>query len=197
MKICTHCGKEIERGENYFSFADNFLLAKYFDSEEDNIFCSEECACANLILTEIENEDDEEEEDEEKEFDPKAVEVRLLESPLVFDYNKPCGFEIEDNHYTFHTWSGALATYCEYLSARYGAEAVKDAILLEKERRKDRHDFWGFPFYDKQTSDLGENAYKLRDTELYIRWDQTEVGIEKTMNALGNLFPDTRLHLVE
>lgn len=58
MKICAHCGREIEKGENYFSFADNFLLARYFDSEEDNTFCSEECACASLMLTEIENEDD-------------------------------------------------------------------------------------------------------------------------------------------
>ena len=24
MKICSHCGKEIEKGESYFSFADNF-----------------------------------------------------------------------------------------------------------------------------------------------------------------------------
>lgn len=198
MRICAHCGKEIKKGESHFSFWDNFLQVKYFDSEEDNIFCSQECACAALMLTEIENNESEEDEDtdEKEDWDPESVEVDIPEAPNAWDYNKPYEFVIDDDHYMFHTWAGALATYCEYLCKEYGAETVKDAILQEKERRKGKSDFWGFPFYDKWDKKTG-CIYKLRDTELYIHWNQTEVGIEKMINALGNLFPDTRLKLVE
>ncbi len=56
MRICANCGRTIEDDENYYSFLDNFLQAKFFDSEEDNIFCSTECACEGLSLEEIEAE---------------------------------------------------------------------------------------------------------------------------------------------
>lgn len=53
MRICANCGKKIENSENHYSFLDNYLQVKYFDSEKDNIFCSQECACKGLFLTEI------------------------------------------------------------------------------------------------------------------------------------------------
>ena len=36
---------------------DNFMQVKYFDTEEENIFCSEECFCKYLMLEEIEIEE--------------------------------------------------------------------------------------------------------------------------------------------
>lgn len=57
MRICAKCGKRIEDGENHYSFLDNYLQVKYFDSEEDNIFCSQQCACEGLFLTEITQEE--------------------------------------------------------------------------------------------------------------------------------------------
>ena len=54
MKICAQCGEEI-KGEHYFKCLDNFLQVKYFEEEDesDNAFCSEECFCENLMLTEV------------------------------------------------------------------------------------------------------------------------------------------------
>lgn len=52
--ICAYCGLKIEKSERYYSFLDNYLQVKYFDSEECNIFCSKECACKALFLTEFE-----------------------------------------------------------------------------------------------------------------------------------------------
>ena len=54
---CACCGKEIgdttydatsERG--YYKVLDNYLQIKYFDSDEDNIFCSEECVLKSLSV---------------------------------------------------------------------------------------------------------------------------------------------------
>ena len=53
MRICANCSIRIEDNESHYSFLDNYLQVKYFDSEENNIFCSQECACAALFLTEI------------------------------------------------------------------------------------------------------------------------------------------------
>jgi len=44
--ICACCGQEIT--EDYYVVGDNFLQAKFFDSEEDNRFCSKDCLCASL-----------------------------------------------------------------------------------------------------------------------------------------------------
>ncbi|SHJ64850.1 hypothetical protein SAMN05444401_3567 [Clostridium amylolyticum] len=54
-KICACCGMVIEEGESYFKCLENFLLVKFFDSEEDNIFCSKECFCEQLFLEEIDS----------------------------------------------------------------------------------------------------------------------------------------------
>lgn len=54
---CACCGKEIgdttydatsKRG--YYKVLDNYLQVKYFDSNEDNVFCSEECVLKSLSV---------------------------------------------------------------------------------------------------------------------------------------------------
>ena len=49
--VCAECGKVIE--ENYVMVGDNFLQVKYFDEEEDNVFCSEECLCKSLSVISV------------------------------------------------------------------------------------------------------------------------------------------------
>lgn len=39
--FCACCGKKIE--DEYMKVLDNFLLVKYFETDEENIFCSDEC----------------------------------------------------------------------------------------------------------------------------------------------------------
>lgn len=103
QKICAHCKTVIEPGDNYYSFLDKFLQAEYFDTEEDNIFCSKDCACKALLLTEIED-------------DRESEGVILPESSLIDDSEeKPTGFRIQNHRFSFHNWVSTLATYLEYL----------------------------------------------------------------------------------
>lgn len=53
FKYCATCGQEL--GEEFYLFTDNFLQVKYFDSDECNAFCSEQCACEALMLDSIPN----------------------------------------------------------------------------------------------------------------------------------------------
>lgn len=53
---CSNCGSEIER--LYYKSLDNYIQTKYFDTEEENIFCSGECFCKYLMLEEIEIEEE-------------------------------------------------------------------------------------------------------------------------------------------
>lgn len=46
---CAQCGREV-CSDDYFTYTDSFLQTKYFDSEEENIFCTEECAQKALGL---------------------------------------------------------------------------------------------------------------------------------------------------
>ncbi len=57
---CAFCGKriseeEIKEGNTVVMCFDNFLQAKYFDENKDNIFCSNDCACNALMIDEIWN----------------------------------------------------------------------------------------------------------------------------------------------
>ena len=52
-KRCACCGLLIEDTEPYFKCLENFLLVKFFDSKEDNIFCSRECFCEQMFLKAI------------------------------------------------------------------------------------------------------------------------------------------------
>ena len=50
MKECAYCHKTIESDDEYYIVGDNYLQVKYFDSEEDNIFCSKDCICSALSV---------------------------------------------------------------------------------------------------------------------------------------------------
>lgn len=53
IKKCSECNKEINVKEDiYYKSLDNFIQVKYFDTEDENIFCSEECFCKYFNLTE-------------------------------------------------------------------------------------------------------------------------------------------------
>lgn len=39
--ICAECGREIKN--KYYTCLDNYIQFDYFVSEEENIFCSQEC----------------------------------------------------------------------------------------------------------------------------------------------------------
>lgn len=43
-KCCSVCGEEIDTVNNgYLKVLDNYLQVKYFESDEDNCFCSTAC----------------------------------------------------------------------------------------------------------------------------------------------------------
>lgn len=59
MKQCSYCQNRInEEIDSYFTCLDNFIQTKYFDTEEENIFCCKECFCNYIQLVEIEPNDD-------------------------------------------------------------------------------------------------------------------------------------------
>lgn len=46
--FCACCGKKIEK--DYLKVLDNYLLVKYFDTDEESIFCSDECLQKSLSV---------------------------------------------------------------------------------------------------------------------------------------------------
>lgn len=57
---CSYCGAEINPNiDLYFTCLDNFIQTKYFDTEEENVFCSQECFCNYMQLEEIDPEGEE------------------------------------------------------------------------------------------------------------------------------------------
>ena len=62
-KECSYCKEEIDiKEDTYYVCEDNFIQTKYFDTEEENIFCSQECFCNYVQLEQIDPNDDEGEE---------------------------------------------------------------------------------------------------------------------------------------
>ena len=57
-KYCACCGKEIEEGAEYFTVMDNYLQRNYFDTKEENIFCSERCVLDSLMVKSFINGED-------------------------------------------------------------------------------------------------------------------------------------------
>ena len=51
---CANCGCEIE--DYYLKVCDNYLQVKYFDSEDDNVFCSDECLKEALTVETFDSE---------------------------------------------------------------------------------------------------------------------------------------------
>lgn len=61
IKECSYCKEQIKTEiDSYFTCLDNFIQVKYFDTEDENIFCSQECFCNYVQLEEIEPLDEEE-----------------------------------------------------------------------------------------------------------------------------------------
>ena len=54
---CSNCGSLIIN--NYYRVLDNILQKKYFDSEDENCFCSKDCFCDYVMLEEASLDDDE------------------------------------------------------------------------------------------------------------------------------------------
>lgn len=50
-KVCAECGAVCT--DNYYMVGDNYLQVKYFDSNEDNIFCSKDCLCEALSVLNV------------------------------------------------------------------------------------------------------------------------------------------------
>ena len=50
-RYCANCGKLIEH--SFVKVLDNFLQVKYFDSDEDNCFCSSECLLESIFACEM------------------------------------------------------------------------------------------------------------------------------------------------
>ncbi len=55
-KYCAECGRELNG--TYYRVLDNFLQVKYFDSDDDNYFCSQECFCGFVTLESFDIEDE-------------------------------------------------------------------------------------------------------------------------------------------
>lgn len=61
MKECSYCKEKINtKIDTYFMCLDNFIQIKYFDTEDENIFCCKDCFCNYVQLEEINDEEDEE-----------------------------------------------------------------------------------------------------------------------------------------
>ena len=58
VRICANCGLPIYENEIRLRCRDNYLICKYFDSDENNIFCSEECLMEALSVKEYADEDE-------------------------------------------------------------------------------------------------------------------------------------------
>ena len=58
---CANCGKEIE--DMYYKVMDNYLQVNFFETDELNCFCSQECVCEFLsvdyVCVDEKGEDDE------------------------------------------------------------------------------------------------------------------------------------------
>lgn len=60
MKECSYCQAPINPDiDSYFTCQDNFIQTKYFDTEDENVFCCRECFCNYVQLEEIDPEDNE------------------------------------------------------------------------------------------------------------------------------------------
>lgn len=47
--VCANCGQTIKKDECYIC-QDNFLQSRFFDSNRENRFCSQECFCEAMML---------------------------------------------------------------------------------------------------------------------------------------------------
>lgn len=60
IKECGYCQTQINPDiDEYFTCQDNFIQTKYFDTEDENIFCSQGCFCNYVQLEQIDPLDEE------------------------------------------------------------------------------------------------------------------------------------------
>lgn len=74
IRYCANCGAPIKQGDEYVKCLDNFLQVRFFDSNDCNIFCDNDCLAAALSAEnfhfEANNGDDSVYENEDEEDDP-------------------------------------------------------------------------------------------------------------------------------
>ena len=78
IRYCACCNCEIREDERaeYFKILDNNLQIKFFETNDENIFCSQECICKALSVERFDfnetNDDDSEYSNEivEEDFNP-------------------------------------------------------------------------------------------------------------------------------
>ncbi len=62
IKECSYCNERINTEiDSYFVCQDNFIQTKYFDTEAENMFYSQECFCNYVQLNEYGPDDEESE----------------------------------------------------------------------------------------------------------------------------------------
>lgn len=65
-RYCSNCGLPIE-GNKYIKVLDNYLQVKYFETDELNCFCSEECLLDYISADTVYIDDQDESQEEEDE----------------------------------------------------------------------------------------------------------------------------------
>lgn len=73
VRYCANCNCEIREDESaeYFKILDNNLQIKYFESNDENIFCSKECLCEALS---VERFDFDHPDDDDSEYSNEVIE---------------------------------------------------------------------------------------------------------------------------
>ena len=74
IRYCANCRAPIKQGDEYVKCLDNFLQVRFFDSNDCNIFCDNDCLAMALSVEhfrfEDNNGDDSVYENEDEEEDP-------------------------------------------------------------------------------------------------------------------------------
>ena len=118
--VCANCGEELK--DSYIKVGDNFLQAKYFDSEEDNRFCSSECLAESLSCIDVPVDNGEEEEGGEN----APVTLRELLVHFGTDYaDVPIYFDLNGE--------GAVPARGAILNEEFGEDGAKRFIFTNIE----------------------------------------------------------------
>ena len=48
IRYCANCGAPIHQGDEYVKILDNFLQVRFFENNDENIFCDNDCLAAAL-----------------------------------------------------------------------------------------------------------------------------------------------------
>ncbi len=50
VRYCAYCHAPIREGDEYVKILDNFLMVRYFDDNDENIFCGNDCLAESLSV---------------------------------------------------------------------------------------------------------------------------------------------------